>query len=117
MGQDKSGGVASHPIHTPPRSAPDYIPTKLFLLHVVVGSSWSHILSHFCMIVCSRNDSNYAGNVVSNATFSKLFGPGLRLGWLEAPPRVRDVVLSRYMYTCSVQCFNLFVAEHVSALQ
>ena len=48
------------------------------------------------IVASSRNDSNYSGNVVSNATFAKLFGPGVRLGWLEAPPRVRDVVLSRY---------------------
>ena len=49
------------------------------------------------IVTSSRSDSNYSGNVVSNATFAKLFGPGLRLGWLEAPPRVRDVVLSRYV--------------------
>jgi DNA-binding transcriptional MocR family regulator len=54
----------------------------------------SHILRKRLFAYDNPNDSNYAGNVVSNATFSKLFGPGLRLGWLEAPPRVRDVVLS-----------------------
>ena len=48
------------------------------------------------IVASSRDDLNFSGNVVSNATFAKLFGPGLRLGWLEAPPRVRDVVLSRY---------------------
>jgi DNA-binding transcriptional MocR family regulator len=40
------------------------------------------------------SDPNFTGNVVSNATFSKVFGPGLRLGWLEAPPSVRRTILN-----------------------
>ncbi|XP_065834389.1 2-aminoadipate transaminase-like [Oscarella lobularis] len=40
----------------------------------------------------SKDDPNYKGHVVSNATFSKIFAPGLRLGWMEAPKRVRDII-------------------------
>ena len=41
-----------------------------------------------------RTDPDYKGNVVSNASFSKIFGPGCRLGWMEAPERLRDILMS-----------------------
>ena len=31
---------------------------------------------------------------MSNGTFSKIFGPGMRLGWMEVPARVRFSILS-----------------------
>ncbi|KAL5460581.1 hypothetical protein EMCRGX_G034035 [Ephydatia muelleri] len=39
-------------------------------------------------------DAGYQGNVVSNGSFSKIFGPGVRLGWLEVPAHVRDTLIT-----------------------
>lgn len=42
----------------------------------------------------TRTDPDYKGNVVSNASFAKVFGPGCRLGWLEAPERLKEIILA-----------------------
>ena len=47
--------------------------------------------------VPARSDSDYCGNAVSNSSFSKIFGPGMRLGWMEAPAQVRDTITSSGM--------------------
>ncbi|XP_060589279.1 uncharacterized protein LOC132744549, partial [Ruditapes philippinarum] len=40
----------------------------------------------------SRSDEDFQGNVLSNCTFSKILAPGLRLGWIEAPPRIMKYI-------------------------
>ena len=61
----------------------------MFSLNILVSINPALHLSS-----CSRGDPDYKGNVVSNATFSKIFSPGNRIGWLEAPQRVVNKVLN-----------------------
>jgi DNA-binding transcriptional MocR family regulator len=34
------------------------------------------------------DDDDFQGNVISNGTFSKILAPGIRVGWMECPPRI-----------------------------
>uniref|UniRef100_T1GE71 Aminotransferase class I/classII large domain-containing protein n=1 Tax=Megaselia scalaris TaxID=36166 RepID=T1GE71_MEGSC len=49
----------------------------------------------------SMEDSDYKGNVISNASLSKPISPGMRIGWYEVPPRVKSVLSSKGMLVSS----------------
>ncbi|EDW78914.1 uncharacterized protein Dwil_GK11472 [Drosophila willistoni] len=63
--------------------------------------------------VCS--DANYKGNVISNGSFSKIIGPGVRLGWLEVPARLKPHLLQNGLIQ-SGGCFNNYTAGIVGSL-
>ena len=48
-----------------------------------------------------RSDPSCDGHVVSNGTFSKIFGPGVRMGWIEGPKCVLEKLRQRY--TCCLE--------------
>ncbi|KAJ7365352.1 hypothetical protein OS493_005458 [Desmophyllum pertusum] len=56
-----------------------------------------------------KSDADYKGNVISNASFSKFLAPGLRLGWMEVPERVQNV-LKTNAYASSGGCFNHYIS-------
>lgn len=37
-----------------------------------------------------KSDPDYKGNVISNGSFSKILGPGFRIGWIECCREIRD---------------------------
>lgn len=41
------------------------------------------------------NDKDCKEHVISNASFAKIIGPGIRLGWIEAPYRMKAVLDNR----------------------
>jgi 2-aminoadipate transaminase len=64
-----------------------------------------------------RDDGNpcYRGNVIYLSTFSKTLAPGLRLGWVIAPPEViRKLIQAKQGADLHTSTFNQFVAFEVS---
>ena len=61
-----------------------------------------------------KSDADYKGNVISNGSFSKLLGPGLRLGWMEVPERARQVLVTS-AYARSGGCFNHYMSCVISS--
>ncbi|KQS43785.1 uncharacterized protein Dere_GG13949, isoform B [Drosophila erecta] len=62
-----------------------------------------------------RNDADFAGHVISNGSFSKILGPGVRLGWLEVPPRLKPI-LDGSGFAVSGGCFNNYTSGIVASL-
>ncbi|XP_078311250.1 uncharacterized protein LOC111138475 [Crassostrea virginica] len=60
----------------------------------------------------NKEDPDYKGHTISNSTFSKIFSPGLRLGWIETSPRIRDLLINCYT-TTSGFCYNHYVSRVV----
>ncbi|XP_055909514.1 2-aminoadipate transaminase [Eupeodes corollae] len=61
------------------------------------------------------NDEDFKGNVISNGSFSKIIGPGLRFGWLEAPPRCKIILESSGIFN-SGGCLNNFTSGIMASL-
>ena len=55
------------------------------------------LVLHNVVTLVYRSDPDYAANVVSNGTFSKIFCPGIRLGWIEAPYKILKLIADRYV--------------------
>ncbi|KAH8268793.1 hypothetical protein KR018_007175 [Drosophila ironensis] len=63
----------------------------------------------------NRSDADFVGSVISNGSFSKILGPGVRLGWIEAPPRVKPL-LDSCGFANSGGCLNNYTAGIVGSL-
>uniref|UniRef100_A0A1A9WBP6 Aminotransferase class I/classII large domain-containing protein n=1 Tax=Glossina brevipalpis TaxID=37001 RepID=A0A1A9WBP6_9MUSC len=61
------------------------------------------------------NDKDYKGHVLSNGSFSKIIGPGIRLGWIEAPPRIKTL-LDNSGVASSGGCLNNYTSCIVASL-
>ncbi|KAH8378787.1 hypothetical protein KR009_001366 [Drosophila setifemur] len=80
------------------------------ILHYEEPPTLSRLISYD-----DRKDSDFAGHVISNGSFSKILGPGVRVGWLEVPPRLKPV-LDKSGFANSGGCFNNYTAGIVRSL-
>ncbi|XP_037936438.1 uncharacterized protein YER152C [Teleopsis dalmanni] len=62
-----------------------------------------------------NTDPDFRGNVISNCSFSKILGPGLRLGWIETSPRIRTILLKSGVIR-SGGCFNNYTSGILTSL-
>ncbi|XP_054733690.1 uncharacterized protein LOC129241421 [Anastrepha obliqua] len=56
-----------------------------------------------------------SGNIISNGTFSKIIGPGVRVGWLEVSARLKPI-LERSGVLNSSGCFNNYTSGILASL-
>lgn len=62
------------------------------------------------------NDPNYKdGNVISNGSFSKILSPAIRFGWIEASPRIVNI-LKNSGTLCSGGATNHYVSGIITSL-
>ncbi|KAH3718541.1 uncharacterized protein LOC127856015 [Dreissena polymorpha] len=59
-------------------------------------------------------DEDFQGHVLSNCTFSKILAPGLRLGWIEAPPRIMKY-LEKSATAWSGGAFNHYTSKVIAS--
>ncbi|XP_017473614.1 PREDICTED: 2-aminoadipate transaminase isoform X1 [Rhagoletis zephyria] len=56
-----------------------------------------------------------SGNIISNGSFSKIIGPGLRMGWLEVPARLKPILEMSGILN-SGGCFNNYTSGILASL-
>ena len=59
----------------------------------------------------------FQGNVISNGTFSKILGPGYRVGWLEVPPRLMPAIYNSGVLNSGGAMNNVAAGVITSALE
>ncbi|XP_052245602.1 uncharacterized protein LOC127854579 [Dreissena polymorpha] len=66
------------------------------------------------MLYDDRTDEDFQGHVLSNCSFSKILAPGLRLGWIEASPRIMKY-LEKSATAWSGGAFNHYTSKVIAS--